>query len=67
MAKLMGLTGSDMAFNDGTVRTLKGFDNGRKSVMGEFTTSILIGWVHTEVHFLVMDIDANFNMLLGQP
>ncbi|OVA01755.1 hypothetical protein BVC80_9071g92 [Macleaya cordata] len=43
------------------------FDNGKKTVTGEFTTTIQTGWVWTEVHLLAMDIDANFNLLLGRP
>ncbi|OVA07003.1 hypothetical protein BVC80_7945g3 [Macleaya cordata] len=65
MAKLMGLSSADMSFKDAMVKTVKGFDNGKKSVVGEFSTSILTGSTHTEVHFLIMDIEANFNMLLG--
>ncbi|OVA16369.1 hypothetical protein BVC80_1675g22 [Macleaya cordata] len=67
MARIMGLKDEDMALQEGTTRTVKGFDNGKKTVTGEFTTTIQIGWVWTEVHFLVMDIDANFNLLLGRP
>ncbi|OVA11235.1 G-patch domain [Macleaya cordata] len=67
MARIMGLKDEDMTFQEGTTRTVKGFDNGRKTVTGEFTTTIQTGWVWTEVHFLVMDIEANFNLLLGRP
>ncbi|OVA05075.1 hypothetical protein BVC80_13g7 [Macleaya cordata] len=67
MARIMGLKDEDMTLQEGTSRTVKGFDNGKKSVTGEFTTAIQTGWVWIEVHFLVMNIDDNFNLLLGRP
>ncbi|OVA05683.1 hypothetical protein BVC80_263g14 [Macleaya cordata] len=56
-----------MELREGTVRAVKGSDNGKKSVVGEFTTTITIGWIQTVVQFIVMDRDANFNLLLGRP
>ncbi|OVA10798.1 hypothetical protein BVC80_8369g8 [Macleaya cordata] len=45
MARIMGLKDEDIAFQEGTTRSVKGFDNGKKAVAGEFTTTIPTGWV----------------------
>ncbi|OVA09272.1 hypothetical protein BVC80_7145g2 [Macleaya cordata] len=44
MARIMYLKDKDMALQVGTTRTVKGFENGKKTITGEFTTTIQTGW-----------------------
>ncbi|KAI3884021.1 hypothetical protein MKX03_005296, partial [Papaver bracteatum] len=39
----------------------------KRCVMGEFTTTVVIGPAHTKTTFLVIYINASFTMLLGRP
>ncbi|OVA03181.1 G-patch domain [Macleaya cordata] len=49
----MGLNDDNMAFQEGTTRMVKGFDNGKRKAVEEFTTKIQTGWVHTKAQFLL--------------
>ncbi|MCL7051591.1 hypothetical protein MKW94_001443 [Papaver nudicaule] len=66
-AKKIGIREEEICFRSDTVRTVRGFDNEKRSVMGEFTTTIVIGPAHTRTTFLVIDINTSYTMLLGRP
>ncbi|KAI3890086.1 hypothetical protein MKX03_015966, partial [Papaver bracteatum] len=66
-AKRIGVKDEDICFRSDTARTVWGFDNEKRCVMGEFTTTVVIGSAHTKTTFLVIDINARFTMLLGRP
>ncbi|MCL7038477.1 hypothetical protein MKW94_006632, partial [Papaver nudicaule] len=66
-AKKIGVKEEDILFKSNTIRTVRGFDNEKINVMGEFTTTISIGPAHTKTTFLVIDINASYTMLLGRP
>ncbi|KAI3922693.1 hypothetical protein MKW98_006824, partial [Papaver atlanticum] len=54
----------DICFRSDNARTVRGFDNEKRCVIGEFTTIVVIGPAHTNTTFLVIDINASFTMFL---
>ncbi|KAI3919604.1 hypothetical protein MKX01_018427 [Papaver californicum] len=66
-AKKIGIREEDICFRSDTTRIVRGFDNEKICVMGDFTTMVVIGPAHTKTTFLVIDINASFTMLFGRP
>ncbi|KAI3858871.1 hypothetical protein MKX03_006940, partial [Papaver bracteatum] len=66
-AKIIRVKDEDICFRSDTARTVRGFDNEKRCVMGEFTTTVVIGPAHTKTTFMVIDINVSFTMLLGRP
>ncbi|KAI3924870.1 hypothetical protein MKW98_031121, partial [Papaver atlanticum] len=66
-AKRIGVKDEYICFRSDTARTVRGFDNEKRCVMGEFTTTVVIGLAHKKTTFLVIDINASFTMVLGRP
>ncbi|XP_074278177.1 uncharacterized protein LOC141601773 [Silene latifolia] len=50
-----------------TNRIVRAYDNTRRDVLGLLTTNITTGPVEKKVTFLVIDIPASYNLLLGRP
>ncbi|OVA19059.1 hypothetical protein BVC80_7257g4 [Macleaya cordata] len=61
-AKMIGVTEEIIALGNDTTRIVRGFDNKKKNVMGEFSTVLMVGPIQTKTTFLVMDIKANFSI-----
>jgi len=62
-ASKLGLTEEQLTPSALTVRA---YDNGCRKIMGTFKAACTVGPVESEVEFCVMDIDTNFNLLLGR-
>jgi len=62
-ATKLGITEENLSPSAVTVR---GYDNGCRSVMGTFKILCKVGPVESMVEFCVMDIPANYNLLLGR-
>ncbi|KAI3973542.1 hypothetical protein MKW92_004543 [Papaver armeniacum] len=66
-AKKIGIDLSRVTKSNKTTLTVRGFNNGKQIRTREITLEIWVGPMKTKATFLLMDILASFNMLLGHP
>ncbi|KAI3908980.1 hypothetical protein MKW92_026424 [Papaver armeniacum] len=66
-AKKIGIELSCVTKSNKSSLTVRGFDSGKQIGIGEITLEIWVGPMKTKASFLLMDISASFNMLLGRP
>ncbi|KAI3904247.1 hypothetical protein MKW92_041436 [Papaver armeniacum] len=66
-AKKIRIDLSRVTKNNKSALTVRGFDKGKQIRTGEITLEIWVGPMKTKATFLLMDILASFNMLLGRP
>ncbi|RZC64262.1 hypothetical protein C5167_007952 [Papaver somniferum] len=65
-AKKMGIDMRCITKADESYLTVRSFNNGKRTGIGELTIEIWVGPIKTYATFLSMDISASFNFLLGR-